>query len=75
MIGRIDKYLPAAAVKIKAVSAKEIVFTLKESGPLAIWSDAGTPKLKGTTFRLIGDNLYLAELPVAAGAREISVSR
>lgn len=75
VIGRVDKYLPAAAVKIKSVSSKKITFTLKESGPLAIWSDSGVPKVKGISFKLIGENLYLADLPIEAGAKEITVKR
>ncbi len=75
VIGRTDKYLPAAAVKVKSVSQDKIVFTLHESGPLAIWSNQGTPKMAGASFKDLGDNLYLAELPVAAGVREITVTR
>lgn len=75
MIGRTDKYLPSAAVKIKSVSKDKVVFTLHESGPLAIWSDQGAPKMKGATFTLIGENLYLANLPVEAGVQELTVTR
>lgn len=75
VIGRTDKYLPSAAVKVKSVSKDKVVFTLHESGPLAIWSDQGAPKLKGATFKSIGENLYLAELPIEAGAKELTVTR
>lgn len=75
VIGRVDKYLPSAAVKVKSVSKDKVVFTLHESGPLVIWSDQGAPKLKGTTFKSIGENLYLAELPVKSGAKELTVTR
>ncbi|MCP5535227.1 MAG: raffinose synthase [Akkermansiaceae bacterium] len=75
VIGRTDKYLPSAAVKVKSVSEKEIVFTLKETGPLAIWSDQGAPILKGARFQRIADNLYLADLPIKAGATELTVTR
>jgi hypothetical protein len=75
VIGRTDKYLPAAAVKVQSVSDQKIVFTLKESGPLTIWSEKGAPKMKGASFKSIGNNLYLAELPVKSGAMEVTVTR
>jgi hypothetical protein len=75
VIGRTDKYLPSAAVKLKSVSDKQVSFTLKESGPLMIWSEKGAPKMKGASFKSVGDNLYLADLPVKAGAVEITVTR
>lgn len=75
VIGRTDKYLPSAAVKVKSVSKDKVVFTLHESGPLAIWSDQGAPQMKGATFKSIGENLYLADLPVEAGAKELTVTR
>ena len=75
VIGRSDKYLPAAAVKIKSVSDREICFTLKESGPLMVWSENGTPQMDGVTFEALGDGLYLAKLPVVTGSQEISLKR
>lgn len=75
VIGRTDKYLPSAAVKVKSVSKDQVVFTLHESGPLAIWSDQGAPKLKGATFKSIGNHLYLADLPIESGVKELTVTR
>jgi len=75
VIGRSDKYLPAAAVKIKSVSHNKITFTLDESGPLMIWSAKGKPEMQGATFKSMGNGLYLADLAVAEGRREISVKR
>ena len=75
VIGRSDKYLPAAAVKIKSVSDKAITFSLEESGPLMVWSEEGKPKLNGAVFESLGNNLYLADLPVKPGPREVTVTR
>ncbi len=75
VIGRADKYLPAAAVDVSSVSDTEIRFTLQESGPLLIWSEQGAPTLAGVSFEALGNGLYLANLPVASGAREITVRR
>ncbi|WP_411828194.1 Sip1-related alpha-galactosidase [Luteolibacter sp. AS25] len=75
VIGRTDKYLPAAAVKVKESTKDQIVFTLAESGPLAIWSETGAPKMDGANFESIGENLYMADLPVEAGEVEITVTR
>ncbi|WP_158972749.1 Sip1-related alpha-galactosidase [Paraglaciecola sp. L3A3] len=75
VIGRTDKYLPAAAVTIQSVAANNISFTLEESGPLMIWSEKGAPKMQGAIFKSIGNNLYLAELPVITGSRVININR
>jgi hypothetical protein len=75
VIGRTDKYLPAAAVEIQSVSDHEVRFTLEESGPLMVWSDKGAPKMKGASFKSVGDNLYLADLPVKEGVREMILTR
>ena len=75
VIGRGDKYLPGAAVKIKSASEDKISFTLAESGPLTVWSANGAPKMEGAKFKEIGENLYLADMPVKAGALELSVTR
>ncbi|CAA6691837.1 MULTISPECIES: Sip1-related alpha-galactosidase [unclassified Lentimonas] len=75
VIGRSDKYLPAAAVEVTSVSDSQITFTLQESGPLLIWSEQGAPKMKGASFQSVGANLYLADLPVKSGALGITLSR
>lgn len=75
VIGRTDKYLPSAAVKVQSVSKDQIVFTLHESGPLTIWSDQGAPQLKGAIFESLGEHLYHAELPIEVGERELTVTR
>lgn len=75
VIGRVDKYLPAAAVKVQSVAKDQITFTLKESGPLMVWSEDGTPVMAGATFKSVGENLYLAELPIVGGSKEITLKR
>ena len=75
VIGRADKYLPAAAVKIQSIANDQISFTLKESGPLMVWSENGTPTMDGATFKSVGENLYLAELPIISGSKEIILKR
>ena len=75
IIGRSDKYLPAAAVKVQAVTDSEITFTLQESGPLTVWSANGAPQMDSATFESIGDNLYLANLPVSSGEMKLTLRR
>ena len=72
VIGRVDKYLPAAAVKISSATQDKIVFTLKETGPLMVWSETGAPTMDGVSFESVGENLYLAELPIG-GSQELSL--
>ena len=61
IIGRSDKYLPAAAVELGEVSDERISFALLESGPLMVWSKNGAPKMEGLTFESLGNSLYRAE--------------
>ncbi|MFC7338857.1 Sip1-related alpha-galactosidase [Haloferula chungangensis] len=75
VIGRSDKYLPAAAVKVKSAGESELTFTLMESGPLLVWSGKEAPKMEGASFEPLGGGLYLAELPVEEGEREIRITR
>ena len=75
IIGRSDKYLPAAAVELGEVSDEKVSFTLLESGPLMVWSEKGAPKMEGVTFEDLGDNLYQANLEVKAGAMEMTLTR
>jgi len=75
VIGRTDKYLPASTVKIKSISSKKISCTMMESGPLTVWSESGKPKIKGAKFKSLGDNLYVADMKVQKGEKEITITR
>lgn len=75
VIGRSDKYLPAAAVSNQTITDRLISFTLAESGPLLIYSEKGQPKMQGVEFKHIGDGLYQADLEVVSGKRQFSISR
>ncbi|MGE9269992.1 MAG: Sip1-related alpha-galactosidase [Verrucomicrobiales bacterium] len=75
VIGRSDKYLPAAAVTIDSVSSERITGSMRESGPLLVWSEQGKPKMEGVSFQIIDENLYLADLPVKEGKRKFSIER
>ncbi|MGJ8640505.1 MAG: Sip1-related alpha-galactosidase [Opitutaceae bacterium] len=75
VIGRSDKYLPAAAVDVHSATKQSVEFTLKESGPLLIWSEQGAPKMKGLTFKAVDEHLYLADLPVSSGSQKYKLTR
>lgn len=75
VIGRSDKYLPSAAVKIDSVSDQKVTFTLKESGPLMVWSEKGAPQMKGVSFEALGDGLYFADLPEVSGMIKVTLRR
>ena len=74
IIGRVDKYLPAAAVKVSSVTEDKIAFTLKESGPLMVWSENGAPTAEGISFVSAGQNVYVADLPIGE-SRDIILER
>ncbi|MBK1825520.1 Sip1-related alpha-galactosidase [Haloferula rosea] len=75
VIGRADKYLPAASVAVESSSDREIHFMLHESGPFLVWSAKGVPRMNGIEFKEVSDKLYLADLPIQKGSRKIMLSR
>ncbi len=75
VIGRSDKYLPAAAVDVHSATEQQVEFTLKESGPLLIWSEKGAPKMSDVIFEPMGEHLYFADLPVSSGLQEFKLTR
>jgi hypothetical protein len=68
VIGRIDKYLPAAAVDAITFAPRHLAFRLKESGPFAVWCEHGVPISSGIHFMAAAQNFYIAEL--APGVRD-----
>ncbi len=74
VIGRVDKYLPAAAVDHITYTQHEIRLTLIESGPLAIWCEHGIPSAPGITFDHVGAALYRANLTVGHGPTRLVVT-
>lgn len=75
VIGRTDKYLSAAAVKIESIEDSKIVFTLSEYGPFAIWSKKGIPKMQGVEFKAAGKGLYTTKIPIEAVNKKCEITR
>ena len=75
VIGRTDKYLPAAAVESVTSNRKKLTVALHESGPLSIWLDRGTPHAAGVEFADKGGGLYVANLPVEPKPLELDIQR
>lgn len=75
IIGRNDKHLAVAPVKGQSLTEDKISFSLKESGPLMVWSRHGSAIMDGATFAFLVNNLYQAELPITPGPHEITLSR
>jgi len=75
VIGRTDKYLSAAAVKILECGKKKLRVKLHESGPLAIWTENGKPTAKGIQFIDRGNGLFIADLPVRAESLIITIRK
>ncbi|MFZ9935784.1 MAG: sulfatase-like hydrolase/transferase [Luteolibacter sp.] len=67
VIGRTDKYLPAAAVEVLACSDRQLKLKLHEAGPLAVWCADGVPEAKGVRFVPQGNGLFKADLPLQPG--------
>jgi hypothetical protein len=64
VIGRIDKYLSAAAVEIISCSDEQLKLRLHEAGPFAIWLENGTPKAKGIDFVEKENGLYESSMAI-----------
>ena len=74
VIGRVDKYLPGAAVADFEANSQGICCVLKESGPTYLWSQQGTPTIQGFEVHAVSAHLYRIELPVGHKNFEIKVS-
>ncbi len=75
LVGRVDKYLPAAGVKLLSLSPNEMKLKMLESGPLALWSARGAPRAPGLTFVHLGGGLYRAEMAVGERDKVLAVTR
>jgi hypothetical protein len=73
VVGRSDKYLSPVAVESIQTSPNTLKLTLKESGPLVIYSKTGTPEAKGVVFEAIGNGFWKTELP--AGKESIVIKK
>ncbi len=75
VIGRTDKFLSAAAVKLISCTRNKLKLRLHESGPLGIWMENGTPSASGVEFTQKGKGFFIADLPVKATPTEITIKR
>ena len=75
VIGRADKFLSAVAVASIEYADEHLRVTLKESGPLVVWSGAGAPQSEGLDFVSLGNGFYKADLPVGNRNVEINIVR
>ncbi|MDO7172375.1 Sip1-related alpha-galactosidase [Mariniflexile sp. AS56] len=75
VIGRTDKYLAAGTVEVKSISKSDITVTMKESGPLTVWSKNGVPKINGVPFKSLGGHLYISDVAMAVAGQEIKITR
>jgi len=69
VIGRTDKYLCPAAVEIVSISPSKLKLRMKESGPLAVWCETGTPLAERCVFIDCGNGLW--EGNMTPGKRDI----
>ena len=75
VIGRTDKYLSAAAVRILDINEKAVTIKMIEAGPLAVWSKQGMPKADGLKFNDAGNGLYKADMPVGKQYKSVRLTR
>jgi hypothetical protein len=75
VIGRTDKYLSAAAVESIDTTRDTLTLRLCEAGPFGIWLNEGKPKSPGLAFLDRGRGFFVADLPVRAEPRELTIQR
>ena len=75
VIGRVDKYLSPAAVEKTAVTPKMLEVSLREAGPLVIWSASGRPASEKLTFTDLGNGFWKADIPVKNQAVQFVITR
>ena len=63
-MGRTDKFLSPAAVKVLHSSPREVTLLVKEGGPVAVWQADGKAALESADcgLRKIAPNLWEADL-------------
>lgn len=75
VIGRTDKYLPAATVEIIELGESKLELKFHEAGPFAVWLENGIPEADGVTFIDQGSGLFTADVSVEAGEIFITIRR
>lgn len=77
VIGRSDKYLaPCAVLPGIRYDSRKLALTLKESGPLVVWSADGKPvSSDGTAAEALGNNFWKFSFPQAPGKKTVLLTR
>ncbi|WP_372774746.1 Sip1-related alpha-galactosidase [Mangrovibacterium sp.] len=74
VIGRPDKYLSAAGVKLLETDEKTLKIKMMEDGPLMIWSDGKVPASDNFEFTQLENGLWRGELKQATEHKEYIIS-
>lgn len=75
VIGRTDKYLPAAAAELTESTPDTLKIKLYEAGPFGLWLAKGTPVAEGVVFTDKGNGFFIAKLPVKTEPIELTVRK
>lgn len=75
VIGRTDKFLSPVAIEVIDATETELILRMAEAGPLAVWSERGTPTADGVSPTLLGEHLSLFPLPVGGKNRVVRIQR
>lgn len=74
VIGSPGKYLSPAACRVLKHSPEEMVVRLRESESFLVWSENGSPTVRGAKVTQVDGKLYRVELPPTAKAVTCTVS-
>ena len=75
VIGRTDKYLPAAAVEQVKSNKDALKVRLHEAGPFGLWLANGKPVAEGISFTDKDNGFFVAELPVKPEPLELTIRK
>ncbi|MGQ1786150.1 Sip1-related alpha-galactosidase [Saccharicrinis sp. GN24d3] len=74
VIGRPDKYLPAATFTMLEISEDKVKVKMKEDGPVLLWSQNKIPESSSFSFKKLENGLWQGDLIQANEKKEYTIN-
>ena len=75
VVGARDKYLSPVAVASVQASPERLEVEMVESGPLVVWSEAGTPQAAGVEVADLGRGFWQLNVPEGVRGLKVQIER
>jgi hypothetical protein len=75
LVGREEKYLPAAGVHDVHHAHDRVSFLVEEEGSVVVWSTEGTPAIRGVAMAALAPNLYVGEVIGDQARQRVEITR